>query len=193
MMNRRLFLVVVSAVLLLMLVPVVSAAPAAPGTPTLRWITTSPTTASSAKGISFHVVVRCTVRGITSAHVPKIRRMFAILLPIMFPIAISAEPASADCRETTSSGVEVPNATIVSPITRSDIPKRLAIEPAPSTKKSAPLIRSAKPTQSIRRVVGIWGSIRDTVGGTQCALFSCAVLYKRSTWGYTVCHERPIQ
>jgi hypothetical protein len=45
MMNRRLFLVVVSAVVLLMLVPVVSAAPAAPGTPTLRWITTSPTTA----------------------------------------------------------------------------------------------------------------------------------------------------
>jgi len=39
----------------------------------------------------------------------------------------------------------VPKATIVSPITKFDILYFLAIEEAPSTKKSAPLIKHIKP------------------------------------------------
>ncbi|KKU45883.1 MAG: hypothetical protein UX62_C0026G0013 [Microgenomates group bacterium GW2011_GWA2_46_7] len=41
---------------------------------------------------------------------------------------------------TTSSGIEVPKATIVSPIAISETPKRLAKEEEPLTRKSAPFI-----------------------------------------------------
>jgi len=44
-MNRRFFAVLLSSIALLVLATSVTAAPAAPGTPTLRWVTTSATTA----------------------------------------------------------------------------------------------------------------------------------------------------
>src|SRR3989338_1565884 len=49
---------------------------------------------------------------------------------------------------TINSGAEVPNATIVSPITSAETPRRLAREEAPSTSKPAPLMSAAKPTKN---------------------------------------------
>ena len=41
---------------------------------------------------------------------------FATLLPITLPKAMPNEPLSAACKVTTSSGIEVPKATTVAPI-----------------------------------------------------------------------------
>jgi hypothetical protein len=46
---------------------------------------------------------------------------------------------------TINSGADVPKATIVSPITKGEIPNFFALEEAPSTKRSAPLIRKINP------------------------------------------------
>ena len=53
---------------------------------------------------------------VISEVVPSINRILKILLPIMLPIAMSQLPFLAAITEVTSSGREVPNATIVSPI-----------------------------------------------------------------------------
>lgn len=54
----------------------------------------------------------------------------------------SAFPFRAAVTDVTSSGSEVPSATIVSPINRSLIPKYRAIADAPLTAKSLPLQRA---------------------------------------------------
>src|SRR3989338_2306231 len=79
------------------------------------------------------------------ADIPKMSRIFAILLPKIFPMAMSVFPFILAKMLTMSSGVEVPNATMVSPMTRDDMPNFFAMEDAPSTSQSAPLIRSGKP------------------------------------------------
>jgi hypothetical protein len=56
----------------------------------------------------------------------------------MLPIAIPALPFIDDMTLITSSGAEVPNATTVSPITRSVMPQLLASDEAPSVRKLAP-------------------------------------------------------
>jgi hypothetical protein len=50
-----------------------------------------------------------------------------------------------DVKDTNISGIEVPIETIVRPTKISGIPNFLAIPDAPSTKKSAPLIKNKKP------------------------------------------------
>ena len=63
----------------------------------------------------------------------------------MFPNTIS-ECLSTDAIEfTTSSGADVPNATMVSPMTRSETLCFLASPEAPPTSQSAPLIKNTKP------------------------------------------------
>ena len=57
-----------------------------------------------------------------------------MLLPTTFPIAMSELPLRADIRLTMSSGEEVPKATMVSPTTRGDTPKRRASTEAPSVR-----------------------------------------------------------
>lgn len=47
---------------------------------------------------------------------------------------------------TSISGNDVPNDTIVRPITKDEIPRRAAIDDAPATRKSAPFISRARPT-----------------------------------------------
>ena len=66
------------------------------------------------------------------------KRILNILLPTIFPIAIPTFPLLAAVTEVTSSGRLVPNATIVSPMKRSLIPKVLAIADAESTTRSLP-------------------------------------------------------
>jgi hypothetical protein len=64
---------------------------------------------------------------------------------MMFQIAKSVFPPNAENIFTASSGVEVQNATIVKPTTIAGILYFKAIEEAPETKRSAPLIRIKKP------------------------------------------------
>jgi hypothetical protein len=76
--------------------------------------------------------------------------MLKILLPTTLPIAISALPCIEDRRLITNSGADVPNATIVRPITRSDILNRLATDAAPSVSALAPANINARPATNIK-------------------------------------------
>ena len=71
--------------------------------------------------------------------------MLVILEPKTLPKAIPALPLAEAIILTISSGVEVPKATIVSPITILEMPYFFAIEEEPSTKMSAPFINKTKP------------------------------------------------
>ena len=61
------------------------------------------------------------------------------------PNASSALPLIAAITLTTNSGADVPNATTVKPITKSEIPKRFATADAPSVKALAPIRINANP------------------------------------------------
>ena len=80
-----------------------------------------------------------------SAVVPITNKILKILLPTIFPIAIPAFPFRAAATDVTSSGSEVPSATIVSPINRSLLPNYRAIADAPLTAKSLPFTTSTPP------------------------------------------------
>jgi hypothetical protein len=79
------------------------------------------------------------------ADIHKIKNTFEILLPKMFPMAIAAFQLTLANKLTTSSGIDVPKATIVSQITKEEILALLATDTDQSTKKSAPLISNTKP------------------------------------------------
>jgi hypothetical protein len=80
----------------------------------------------------------------------RIRRIFAILLQTTFPRTISLFHWILASRLTISSGIEVPNATIVRPITRLEIPNFFAREEAPRTRISAQPIKIARPNMRER-------------------------------------------
>ena len=101
--------------------------------------------ASTQRGISLLNVPFVTLIGTIAAVQPTIIKALNILLPTTLPIAISELPFKADTTLTVNSGAEVPNATIVSPITKLEILKRLATEAAPSVKALAPTKISSKP------------------------------------------------
>lgn len=88
---------------------------------------------------------------ITAEH-QRIRRIFTILLPKTFPRVIPVAPLRLELILTTSSGAEVPNATIVSQIIISESLNLLAIEEDPITKVSAPLIKITIPITKRTRV-----------------------------------------
>ena len=71
--------------------------------------------------------------------------MLIILLPSIFVSAISDDPSVAATMFTTNSGAEVPKATIVKPMTRSEILSRLAKPDAPLMSQSAESVSKAKP------------------------------------------------
>ena len=81
-----------------------------------------------------------------SAETPRMSRMFAMLLPTTLPMDRSVDPVAADVTDTASSGMDVPNATTVSPMTSGEMRHLPAIPAAPSTKKSAPLTSRTSPT-----------------------------------------------
>ncbi len=80
----------------------------------------------------------------------RIRRIFAILLQTTFPRAISLFHWILASRLTMSSGIEVPNATMVKPITRLEIPSFFARDDAPRTNMSAQPMRIARPNMRER-------------------------------------------
>ena len=83
--------------------------------------------------------------GVTRAVVPTTNKILKILLPTIFPIAISAFPFNAADTEVTSSGREVPKATIVSPMILSLKPSVLAMALAASTLTSLPQTMRTRP------------------------------------------------
>ena len=103
-------------------------------------------TAIRVKGISEKIVLFLSGRLQIKAEIHKIKKIFAILLPKTLPIAISELPLKLARILITSSGAEVPKETIVRPMTKSEILNFLAIDEAPSTSRSAPLIRITNPT-----------------------------------------------
>lgn len=105
----------------------------------------SPTIISSANGMSVTLVLRLIARGKITEVAPSTNNMFAILLPIIFPRAISPTHCTAASTLTTSSGTDVPSATSVRPTTIGDTFILLARDEEPSTSQSAPLTRRIKP------------------------------------------------
>lgn len=85
------------------------------------------------------------------AVIPKITKIFIMLLPTTLPNVIADLPFNADIMFTTSSGAEVPKATIVSPITIFGILNLLAITEAPSTREFAPKTKKMTPTSKITK------------------------------------------
>ncbi len=75
-------------------------------------------------------------------------KTFRMLLPMTLPRSISVVPLTRELIETANSGALVPKATIVSPMRSLETLKFAAIEEAPETSQSAPLIRKAKPIMS---------------------------------------------
>ena len=82
-----------------------------------RHITVSITAASIDHGMSFFTVERAMTMGVTRAATPTMSNVLKMLLPTTLPTARSGVPFSADIRLTKNSGIEVPMATMVSPIT----------------------------------------------------------------------------
>ena len=80
--------------------------------------------------------------------IPRIIKIFKILLPTMFPIVISALPFKAAVMLTAASGALVPIATIVRPITSWGTPSLSAIPEEPSTNQSAPFTNIKNPSAS---------------------------------------------
>ena len=78
-----------------------------------------------------------------------------MLLPMILPKAMSFAPLKDAKTLTTNSGAEVPKATIVSPMTNSEILNRFAREEEPVTNQSAPLISKTKPTTNKRILIYI--------------------------------------
>jgi len=72
-------------------------------------------------GISFLIVVLGIFIGYKNAVIHKINNIFDILLHTTFDIAISEFHWKADIMLTINSGADVPNATIVRPITSDEI------------------------------------------------------------------------
>ncbi len=71
--------------------------------------------------------------------------MLKVLLPTTLPTAMSRSPRSVATIDVATSGSEVPAATIVRPMTRSETPSARANPVAASTSQSAPRISSASP------------------------------------------------
>jgi len=84
--------------------------------------------------------------GLIDAAIPRMKRRLNRFEPITLPTAISHSPFLAATIEVTSSGKEVPQATMVSPISMGLIPKDAAIADAESTTQSPPTIIRTIPT-----------------------------------------------
>ena len=102
-------------------------------------------TASSA-GISRRNVADSSGIGRIVAVKPRTSPILTMLEPIALPNANPGSPRVAATMETRISGAEVAKATIVRPINRGWRPRLRAVAEAPCTNRSAPQIRSIRPT-----------------------------------------------
>ena len=111
-----------------------------------RHIINNKADATSAKGISFLTVVSIIVIGATNADTPTMSKALKMLEPTILPTAKSDVPFNAEIKLTQNSGILVPIATIVNPITICGIFIFSATATAPSVKRSAPHKTRAIPT-----------------------------------------------
>ena len=79
-----------------------------------------------------------TCKGRTIAEIPRARPILAMLLPIIVPIAMPSDPFIDAVKLTANSGLEVPKATMVRPITMGFIPRLRDSLYEPLTSHSAP-------------------------------------------------------
>lgn len=118
----------------------------------LSWTSRKRTTKSEEMriqmGISLRIVSLRMASGRIKAARPRISKILRMLEPMTLPSTMSVEPAARALMETASSGAEVPKAMMVRPMRVLDTLKLVAVEAAPSTKKSAPLMSKTKPTMS---------------------------------------------
>ena len=87
--------------------------------------------------INLYVLIKDTNKsfiGEITEHIPKIKRIFIMLLPITVPIIISPLLDNIELQLIANSGALVPKETIVSPIRILGILKCFAISDAPSIK-----------------------------------------------------------
>ena len=82
------------------------------------------------------------------AAIPTSSRILIILLPMTLPRSMSVSPVASEEIETASSGIPVPIEMTVRPMSCLDTLKWEAMEEAPETSRSAPLIKKTKPTIS---------------------------------------------
>ena len=68
--------------------------------------------------------------------------------PITFPTASPPDPLKAASSEMTSSGADVPKATMVNPMMSGEMPMRRASPTAPFTRKSPPTTRPTSPSRN---------------------------------------------
>ena len=100
----------------------------------------------SRRGSSLETVSLLTLMGRIMAAIPIRSKTLIMLLPMTLPTKMSVLPLKSDEKDTASSGAPVPKATMVRPISSLLTLKFDAIDEAPSTSQSAPLIRKMKPT-----------------------------------------------
>src|SRR5690554_6679287 len=80
------------------------------------------------------------------AEMPNMRRILAMLLPIILPSTKSALPEAAAFKLTANSGAPVAKATTVKPITTDEIRHFVPKRSTPFKNNSAPVISAARPT-----------------------------------------------
>lgn len=114
-------------------------------------ITTSTSDDSSTKSTSRASSFLVIDMGISTEDMPTINSTLAILLPTTLPRLMSALPSRALKKLTTNSGMLVPMATIVRPITISLTSHLRATHEAPSVNLSAPHTTMAMPRHKIRQ------------------------------------------
>jgi len=82
---------------------------------------------------------------VTVAQTPRTRRILAMLEPITLPSAMPGAPFKFADMVTSNSGADVPNDTIVRPITVGDMPNMLARPTAPRIRISPAAANKANP------------------------------------------------
>ncbi len=105
---------------------------------------------------------------------PSTARMLNTLLPTTLPTAMSRWPRMAATIEVAISGIEVPTATTVRPITRSLTPKARANATAESTSQSAPTTSITRPPTIRPTCTAQWRSqveVGISVSNSSCTAF----------------------
>ncbi len=103
------------------------------------------------KGYSNFRIRRSTGTRATRPQTPRMRPTFAMFDPTTLATAISAEPRSEAASDTDSSGMDVPAATTVSPMTEGVRRARRASAAANSTRRSPEKARIATPAAIMAR------------------------------------------
>ena len=86
---------------------------------------------------------------LTSSAIQPTNNKLKIFEPIALPTARSKAAFNEELTDTTTSGVEVPKATVVQPMTNFEISSRPANVTLPSTNLPVTQIRSTKPIEIV--------------------------------------------